>query len=93
MTLKYNKNYIGLARQGIAANYASFRPRRQHVIAEFKIPRTEEMTQQLADAGVNLLAYQARWGRYRIQVDHEDLESHADLLRDLMKQAHDSYGG
>ncbi len=92
VALKYNKNYIGLGRQGIAANYASFRPRRQHVLAEFKIPRSEETTQLLEDAGVNLLAYQVRWGRYRIQVDREDVDLHADLLRGLIKQAHDNYG-
>ena len=91
VALKYNKNYIGLSRQGVAANYASFRPRRQHVLAEFKIPRSEEITQKLEDAGVNLLAYQVRWGQYRIHVDREDLELHGDLLRELIKQAHDNY--
>ncbi len=91
IALKYNKNYIGLSRQGIATNYATFRPRRQHVIAELKVPRSEEINQQLEDAGMNVLTYQVRWGRYRLQLDHEDLEQHADLLRGLIKQAHDNY--
>jgi hypothetical protein len=92
VALKYNKHYIGLSRHGVASNYVSFRPRRRHVIAEFKIPRSEEINQRLADAGVNLLAYKTRWGRYCLQVDQEDLETHADLLRELAQQAHDSYG-
>lgn len=92
VALKYNKNYIGLSRQGIAANYISFRPRRQHVIVEFKIPRSEEVNQLLEDAAVDVLAYQPRWGRYRIQANREDLDLKADLLRDLIKQAHANYG-
>lgn len=92
MALKYNKNYIGLARDGVAANFVSFRPRRQHVIAEFKIPRSEELTQRLEDEGMDLLAYRSQWGQYRVHIDREDLELRTELLRELIKQAHDAYG-
>lgn len=92
VALKYNKNYIGLARDGVAANFVSFRPRRQHVIAEFKIPRSEELTQRLEDEGMDLLAYRSQWGQYRVHIDHEDLEMRSELLRELIKQAHDGYG-
>ena len=36
--LKYNKNYIGIVRGGVVSNFVSFRPRRQHVLMELKIP-------------------------------------------------------
>jgi hypothetical protein len=92
VSLKYNKNYIGLARDGIASNFVSFRPRRQHVLVEFKIPRSDELTRRLEDAGIDLLAYAARWGRYRMQIEREDLEQNRGLLRELTQQARDHYG-
>lgn len=92
LDLKYNKNYIGLARNGVAENFVSFRPRRQHVIGEFKIPRTEETTSALDDAGFELLAYSSRFGRYRIHLTEDDLELRRDKLVDLVREARDNYG-
>lgn len=89
VALKYNKHYIGLAHNGVANNYVVFRPRRRkHVVAEFRIDRSDEMDQQLQDAGFELLAYQTRYGQYRLQIGQEDIELRADLLRDLAKTAH-----
>lgn len=90
--LKYNKHYIGLAQGGNATNFVSFRPKKQHVIADFKIPRTEELTQHLTDEGMDLLTYQVRWGLYRIRVDTEDIGERADILRELVKTAREAYG-
>lgn len=91
-TLKYNKNYIGITRGGVVTNFVSFRPRRQHVLLELKIPRSDELTQRLEDAGINLLTYRVRWGLYALQIDREDIDVHGDLLRELIRLAHDSYG-
>ena len=89
--LKYNKYYIGLSQGGVVTNFVSFHPRRQHVIANFKLPRSEATTQILADAGMNVLAYNAQSGIYRAQIDKDDLVEHADVLRELIKQAHPRY--
>jgi hypothetical protein len=93
VTLKYNKNYIGLARNGLVNNFVSFRPRRHHVIAEFKIPRTDELTTRLQESGIDLLTYSVRWGQYRMQLEREDLERNGDLLKELVQQARDYYRG
>jgi hypothetical protein len=92
VTLKYNKNYVGLARDGVATNFVTFRPRKEHVLAEFKIPRTEELTQQIQDAGIELLTYNPRRGRYRMQVTRSNINEHAEVLRDLARQARVHYG-
>lgn len=89
--LKYNRHYIGLAHHGIADNYMTFRPRKkQHVLVELKIPRSDELNQRLEDAGIEMLTYQTKYGQYRITVDKDDLEQRGDLLRELAKLAHDS---
>lgn len=92
VTLNYKKNYIGLAKDRIATNFVTFRPKKQHALVEFKIPRSDDFTQRLQDAGMDLLTYQVRWGRYRLRIDCSDLKERRDLLRELVKTAHDSYG-
>ena len=44
------------------------------------------------DAGMNVLTYDAKWGKYRLQIDKTDLVEHADVLRGLIKQAYLAYG-
>lgn len=90
--LKYNKNYIGIARAGVVSNFVSFRPRKKHVIGEFKIPRSEEVDSRVEEAGIEVLAYHARWGSFRVALTDEDVTENADLLRDLVKLAHENYG-
>lgn len=64
MALKYNKNYIGLAQNGIVTNFVQFRPATTHHRRVVEVPRSKELTQRLVDDGVNLLAYNPHWGRY-----------------------------
>lgn len=90
VTLKYNKNYIGLARSGIASNFVSFRPKRHWVNFEAKIPRTDDLNQRLADAGIEQLAY-SRWGYYRMPITEADFDEHSDLLAELIALARESY--
>lgn len=81
LELKYNKHYIGLARDGIADNFVIFRARKDYLICEFRIERTDEATAFLDGTGLDTLDYDKRWGRYRIRITAFDLkERRADLL-------------
>jgi len=90
MTLKYNKHYIGLARDGIADNFVSFRARKEHLIGEFRIPRSDEVSALIDASGVDDLPYNARWGRYRVRLTSKDVTTHRDLLRELVRRANGS---
>jgi hypothetical protein len=92
VSLKYNKNYIGLSRSGLATNFVQFRPRRSHVMVEFKIPRSDELSQRLEDAGIEVLVYSNRWGKYRMQITEEDITHNRGLLTELATLARDNYG-
>ncbi|MGH9194890.1 MAG: hypothetical protein ACRD1T_04025, partial [Acidimicrobiia bacterium] len=91
--LNYTKNYVGLSRSGVASNYVLFKPRRSHVLAEFKIPKSEDLTHRLEESGITLLDYSSRWARYRIRIAPEDLVKHEELLRELIDDARKYYGG
>ncbi|MFF0176037.1 hypothetical protein [Micromonospora profundi] len=87
MSLKYNRHYIGLAREGIADNFVQVRPRREHAIVEFRMPRNDTVSELLDASGLDVLAYNARWGRYRIRLTEADLPANRNLLVDLIRRA------
>lgn len=91
VTLKFNKRYVGLSRNGVASNFVAFAPRRDHVIASFRVPRSDELTDRLEKSGMELLEYEVRRGQYRMQIQREDLERNAALIRELVRQARDNY--
>ena len=89
--LKFNKFYIGLAKDGIATNYVAFRPRKKHLIMEIRLPRTDETTSLIEESGIGTLAYVARWGNYRLTLAAEDLDEHRELIATLVDMARDNY--
>lgn len=88
---KYNKHYIGLAANGVARNFVQFRPRQKYVIAEFRIPRSDDLTERLESSALEMLPYDTRWNRYRLRVTGRDMEEHHDDLAGLILHARDSY--
>lgn len=87
IALKYNKLYIGLARDGVADNFVFFQPKKQHLITAIRIPKSDELTDRLEQAGIELLEYGRRGGRYRMRLTGEDLAQRRDLLGQLVEMA------
>jgi len=87
MALKYNKQYVGLTREGIADNFVQFRPRREYAIVQFRIPRGDEVTALINDSGADNLEYNKRRGRYQLRMTTKDVGAHRDLLLDLIRRA------
>jgi hypothetical protein len=92
LALKYNKYYIGLARRGIPDNFLVMRPRKRKTQIELKIPRSDELTQRLEDAGLELGSYDSRWNAYRLSLDLDTMDRHSDLVRELVVMARDAAG-
>jgi hypothetical protein len=72
-------------------NFLVCRPRRKHLGVEFRIPKSDELTHQLEDAGIDTLEY-SRWGSYRMRLTSEDFQQHRELIANLVKLAHESFG-
>lgn len=85
--LKYNKFYIGLAEQGQPNNFTIFRPQRNVMRVEIKIQKSDEIEEKIEKAGLDMLDYDNRWGRYRIKVSKEDIKKNKDFLIELMKSS------
>lgn len=84
----YTKFYIGLSKGGFSDNFVMLRPRRSNLLAEFRIPRSEEVTAMIDGSEVATLPYWNRFGgRYRLSLDTGDIKKHETLLRDLITRA------
>lgn len=86
--LKYNKFYIGLAHDGQPNNFAIFRPKKNHVRLELRIPKSKEIESKIEAADLDMLDYDNRWGKYRIRLNKEEIKRNKEVIIDLLKIAY-----
>jgi hypothetical protein len=89
LELKYNKFYIGLAKDGQPNNFVIFRAKKNSFRAEIRLTSSPDIDQQLEAAGIDVMDYEQKWGRYRLRLTKNDIKKHSDLLLRLLKM---SYG-
>lgn len=87
LELKYNKFYIGLARNGRPYNFVTFRPKKAQMTFEVSLSQSEEVDAMIAKAGLETLEYSKQWSTYRIRLEKGDVRKHADTIKELMKLA------
>ena len=80
LELKYNKFYIGLAKNDKPNNFDVFRGKMDLLLVEPRLERSEVMEKHMEEAGLVLLDYYSRWGRYRIRLSKEDAKKHETFL-------------
>lgn len=85
--LKYNKFYIGLAKNGDANNFVIFRPAKTFIRFEPRLDRSDATQEQLEGAGLDVMDYDERWGRYRIRLTPEDLKKNREILSLVVAEA------
>lgn len=88
--LKYNKFYIGIAENGQPNNFIIFRPRKNDLNVEIKLPFTEELQKEINDVGLDDMGYDKRWGSYRLRLSKDDLQQKKIILKELMKRAYEN---
>jgi hypothetical protein len=91
--LKYNKFYIGLAKNGQANNFAICRPKKNYMRLEVKLPKTTETDALIESAGIEEMDYDSRWGNYRLRLSKGDIKKHDKALTDLLMKAETNYNG
>ena len=85
---KYNKFYIGLAKDGRPNNFVSFKPQKKHLKLEVKLKQSDEIEKLLNDSGLDVQTYDARWGLYPIRLSSAEVTKHAALLSDIVGRAY-----
>jgi predicted transport protein len=87
--LRYNKFYIGLSKDGQAYNFVSFKPRKNQLNFELKLPQSDELDAKIDEAGIATLEYNKRWGLYRLRLTSGDVKSKAEFLKELSRAAYE----
>jgi hypothetical protein len=85
LELKYNKFYIGLADHGRPNNVVVFRPQKNAIRIEPKLSKSEAIEKAIESAGLDVMDYDNRWGRYRIRLAKGDVKKHSAVLRELFQ--------
>lgn len=86
--LRYKRGLIGLVRNGASESWVRFRPKRQFLRLEMRVPQTKETDEALEEAGLDTMLY--RSGRYRVRLTKADLAKHESVIVGLLKQAYDN---
>lgn len=91
--LKYNKFYIGIAKDGVTKNYFSFKPKKKYKYLQFKGDEDSNIISKFEDAGFEI-SYQPRFKEYSVRIDkNEQFEKNKELFMKIIENARDYYDG
>lgn len=90
-SLKYNKHYIGLGKNNVANNFIAFVPRKNVVIFNLKIEKSEEVDTMLEESDLETLSYDKQWNQYRLRLQDSDIEKNLEIIKRLSAKAKSEY--
>ena len=89
--MKYNKFYIGLAKDGVAKNYLYFKPKKQYAYLFVKGHEDQEIDSLLDDAGIDY-TYVNRGKNYRLKIKtFDEYKQNRELILKLVDGARSYY--
>ena len=86
--LKFNKFYIGLARDKQFNNFAIFRLQKIGVRVVIRMQKSEEIEEKINESGIDLMDYDSKNGRYRIRLGRDDIKKKHDVILELLKNSY-----
>ena len=89
--LKYNKSYIGLAKDGIAKNFVMMTPRKTNVYMTLRIEQNEDTSNQLKATDLEILSYDRQYKLYRMRLNKDGYEKNRLIFRGLLEKAYGEY--
>ncbi|MEO0128603.1 MAG: hypothetical protein ABIL44_12760 [candidate division WOR-3 bacterium] len=89
--LKYNKFYIGLAKDGQPNNFAILRPKKNYMRLELKLPKSDEIDQIIESNDLDEMGYDNRWGNYRIRLNKGEISKKEEILKILLQKAEQNF--
>ena len=55
---------------------------------ELRLKQSDEIEKMLEEAGLDLMNYDKKWGRYRIKLSKQEVSKHKELITNLLKMAY-----
>ncbi|WP_462273159.1 hypothetical protein [Methanohalophilus sp.] len=87
--IEYNKYHIGLAKDGSADNFVSFKARKSYLVIRLKLEDSEDIRNELLESGLDLMDYNRRRGLQRIRLVKKDLLDNEEAIKKLMQMSYD----
>ena len=88
ISVKYRKYHIGLARNGIAFNFAYMAPKKRFIRLYLKLERSEEIDKLIDDNGLDVLEYDIKSIRYKIRLTEADISGKREILKQLLEKSY-----
>lgn len=89
--LKYNKFYIGLAKDGQPNNFTICRPKKNYMIIELRLQKSEEIDQIIESNDLDEMSYDKRWGNYRIRLNKGEISKKTEVIQTLLEKAEKNF--
>ena len=89
--MNYNKYYIGIMRNKVAANFCWFKPRKAFVSMIFKQIPEDAFIQQLEETGLDVTK-KTKWNEYYIKFTQAPTPEQKELLKTAITLSRSSYG-
>ena len=83
--LKYNKFYIVLANDGKPDNFVVFRVKKNFTRMEIGLDKSDEIEEVIENAGLDLMDYDERNGKYRIRLTPNDVKKFKKIISKLIR--------
>ena len=64
-----------------------FRPKKGFIRFEPRLKNIQETQERLENAGLDVMDYDTRWGRYRIRLQPGDVEKNKEVITEVVKEA------
>lgn len=90
---RFTREYIGFGRDGQPNNFVIFRPKKNSLNLELRLPQSDEMERKIGETGLDSMEYSRRDGRYRLRLALPDVERHSETLKHLMLDAYENGAG
>ncbi len=90
---KYNKFYIGLAKDGRSNNFVSFKPKKEWLWLGLRLERSEEIEHKLQEVGLEEHDYDPKWGKYWVWLTKAEPTKNEALLYELLERAYEGAKG
>lgn len=90
-SLKYNKFYIGFAKDGQPNNFAILKPKKNYMRLELRLSKTTDIDELIEKNDLEEMDYDTRWGAYRIRLNKGDIKKHQEVLKELLQKAESNY--
>lgn len=86
---KYNRYYIGLAKDGQPCNFVTFEPlpRGKVVRLTMKLPQSKAVSEEIEATGLDMMNYDNHNRQYRLRLTKEDISKNSDFLMKLIRSA------